>query len=242
MRAFAIILVLICLAGPGFTATRFYLPSTGAPPVSPVFNTEGFLTFTNTDRMRLVTSKIASPKTGKSTGSVGGTNIYIINRQYVSDPLAAQTINCTVKGALQGKKSAASAQRFVLFKRYSNDGLTRIAYFQGVYATALDLVNSYTNRGCPLSTYSTNVTQTFAYGDRLVIEIGYLKTGTAACAMYDLYGDDGTVDLPEANETDTDQTKNGWIEFSQNLVFLGSGGKTIIIDNVKEDQLCAQLK
>lgn len=238
MRSIAIILLVIFLAGPGISATRFYLPSTGAPPVSPAFNSS-FCLYTNTDRIRAVTSKILSPMTGKSTGSVSGSGLYPVNRMYVTDPLAAQTVTGTIKGYLLGKKSAASALRFILVKRWSNDGLTMKSYFIGVYATSLDLVNSYTNRGCPTPAYS--FTQTFDYGDRMTFEIGYYKTGTAACAMYDLYGDNGASDLPE-NETSTDQAASPWIEFSQSLSFLGTGGKTIIIDNVKEDQLCAQLK
>ncbi|MBU0629800.1 MAG: hypothetical protein KKC80_02645 [Candidatus Margulisbacteria bacterium] len=224
LKKLLIIFLIVTAAGPVMAATRFYLPSSGASPVSPAF--DSWYSSTNADRVRMVTSKSGTAMLGKSTGSYSASGVYIVNRMYISDPLAAQTISCSIKGYLLGKKSAATAKRFVLLKRWSNDGTLLRSYFFGVYATSLDLTNSYTNRGCPKPGYTVN--QTFAYGERLSIEIGYYKTGPAACAMYDMYGDLGATDLPE-NETDTDTSKSPWIEFSQDLIFLGSGGKSLII-------------
>ncbi len=74
--------------------TRFYLPSTGAAAVSP-----SYAAWADTgqagSRLKAVTTKISSAMAGVYVASVAGGERTLI-RQYVSDPIPAQTITGTV--------------------------------------------------------------------------------------------------------------------------------------------------
>jgi len=87
-----------------------------------------------------------------------------------------------------------------------------------------DFSKSETNRIYPPSLTLLNQVQALN-GDRIVFALGtsYFTAGTGSGVQSALRATDlSTTDLPE-NETDTDVTKNPWIEFSANIYDDGTG-------------------
>lgn len=196
-------------------ATRFYLPSTGAAPISPGFG--GWGQTTSADRLAAVKTRISSAMTNKSTAN-SSTVQTILNRQYVYGPIAAQTINGNVKGQLRGLESnaamdATAAIHIRVVKPDATDRGTLLA----ITAAALAGSNEYptgtaTNKNTLVSTALSSVTA--VAGDYLVIEIG-VKQNSASTnrSVTHVFGDnDATTDLPE--DQTTTATNNPWIEFS----------------------------
>ncbi|MHC4798549.1 MAG: hypothetical protein ACYTF1_18090 [Planctomycetota bacterium] len=222
MRIFVLILLIISIANPVIGATRFYLPSSGAAAVSPVFTTAGWGdTATATpDRIRCVINTIGTTMTDKTfTDSGSGT---YLNRQYVSDPIAGQTISNagTVKGQLRGyvttDRNVVSA---ITIRVVSNDGAT----VRGTLLTltsaplASEYLLAYGNRYTPASTTLTN-TVVAQNGDRIVIEVGFDKGANGSSSLYHSFGDDNATDLPEAEAVEANPY-NPWVEFSQDIIF-----------------------
>lgn len=202
--------------------TRFYMPSSGAAAVSPAF--DGGWDTTPNDRLKMVTTKISSSMTDLTTDeelSVLGTKLGW--RQYVSDPIPAQTVQGTVKGQIRVAEGDA-AQNFdqvaLVIKVVSNDGGTvrgtLLSIGGHVAANEFTVNTTKTNRkiadGDSLSSVAASA------NDRIVIEIGCIDSSFAslgADSLYASFGDDSGTDLPE-DETTT-AANNPWIEFSQTL-------------------------
>ena len=92
-------------------ATRFYLPSTGAAPVSVSFDLTWDETSGAGSSLKCVTTKISSAMTSVAvtkTTATGGTRALV--RQYVSDRLVAQTLasGTTFTGQIRALESAAN--------------------------------------------------------------------------------------------------------------------------------------
>ena len=202
---------------------RFYLPSTGVAAASPTFSGTWENT-TDVDRLRCVTTMIDSPMTSKTSWDTAGTSSYdVLTRQYVSDPLQAQTISGTVKGQISTKESAAAADfsRAIVIKVVSGDGNTLrgtlLTHFPASLTSEYSDTN-LTNRYFP-PPYTALTSVDAQEGDRIVIEIGTrafntLSTGYKATHRF---GDNNTIDLPE-NELTT-FAYNPWIEFSKPILF-----------------------
>lgn len=164
---------------------------------------------------------------------------FILYRQYVSEPLAAQDIlGATVKGQIRGWESATTKNASVaiamrLVKRDGTDYGT-VKTLVGATPAAGDASTSppefpgttsaaIINRSLNNSAESTPIAVTDRYvvgGDRLVIEIGILdqvNSTTATCSLN--FGDDSASDLAEDNTTTA--ANNPWVEISQTLKFLG---------------------
>lgn len=198
----------------GGSFNRFYLPSTGTPSVSPAYSADWTST-TGAIRTNLVTSKIASAMTTHSTSTPPS-----ICRQYVSAPLAAQTISGTVKGQIRGVRlgNRATAVNAIL-KVVSNDGSSDLAILRSISAINATYFSGY---GCPspianIKFDANNTLSSYACsaGDRLVFEVGGKSTASWGSVSYDIQisiGDDSGTDLPE-NQTET-AAYNPWIEFS----------------------------
>ena len=200
--------------------TRFYLSRTDTSPVSPAFTSSWEVTASAT-RGR------CSIHNGTSTignvGSINASKNIILVRQYVSDPIAAQSISGTVKGQLSGYESNAAMDcvSAVLIKVVSNDGSTTRGTLLGLTYPALtgnEYTTSRTNRYTPASTSLSSVTA--QNGDRIVIELGGYAYAKNTYYVYHRYGDGSATDLPE-DQTDTN-SYNPWIEFSQNIIFCGT--------------------
>jgi hypothetical protein len=215
---------------------RLYLPSTGAAAVSPAFDSGWEHATATADRIAAVTTRISSSMTSKtatkSTSSVADTDG--IARQYVSDPLAAQTITGTLKGQVRAMESATSAnmRSQIVVRVVSNDGSTERGvlypgdlHTHGANANANptnEFGTSLANRRFPRSGFANTLTSvTTEDGDRLVIEIGFrhhLASSTATVGTFS-FGDNSGTDLPENDTTTT--ANNPWVEFSNTIYFQG---------------------
>lgn len=206
------------------TATRFYLPSTGAAAVSPAFTLSGF-SWTHTasaDRIAAVTTKINSAVTDKVVAGTGGIGIDQLFRQYVSAPIPAQTIGGTVKGQIRALEelTSADARAQIVIYVVSNDGSTLrgVLYAGDTGALASEFTNAgRVNRKFPRSSPVSVSSVSAATNDRIVMEIGARRSGAGAVDVYLVFGDTTTgSDLPE-DETTTTSTMLPWIEFSDDL-------------------------
>lgn len=198
----------------GGSFNRFYLPSTGTPSVSPAFEA-AWTSTTGAIRTNLVTARISSSMTTHSTVTPPS-----LCRQYVSAPLAAQTISGTVKGQIRGQRLGNRGTAVnAIIKVVSNDGSTVLAVLRpidainatnfGGYGAPSPTTNIKFDKSTTLSSYSC------AAGDRLVLELGGRSTASWGGGSYDIeisIGDDSGTDLPE-NQTET-AAYNPWIEFS----------------------------
>lgn len=209
-------------------ATRFRLPSSGSPPVSPAFQSYSHASGV---RRNLPTSDASALSTVAQTPDaadhlVAGDTSHF---QGTSDPLAAQTITNgqTVKLAVQclmaHANNALKVQLFIAV--FSNDGSTNL---QTLLAKTLD----GTNMATTITNRFMNPTLTSGYvctgGERLVIEISCQGTPTAAGGVQGhnasfRWGAAGAGgDLGE-NDTDTGATLNPWFEMADTLTFQATG-------------------
>ncbi len=217
---FLVFLLAALAAAPAYgVGTRFYLPSTGLAAVSPGFDGVWDSSTGSPDRIRCVTTKLGSAMTDKTLSPDVAIADFLL-RQYVSDPIAAQTITGgTVKGQIrmyEGVKQQ-NAMSDILIKVVSNDGATVRGTLEALNTGVNELaIGALTNRYTP---GSTGVTEVIAEdGDRIVFEIGIYKDSTRTTNLVISFGDDhATTDLGE-NETDT-AAYNPWVEFSQTINF-----------------------
>ena len=160
----------------------------------------------------------AVPPVSPAFNSGWGVIQKILNRQYISQPLVAQTISGTIKGQLRGSESNAGM-----------DGVASIGIFvcnaQGVIVATLltitnpaltgnEYTNTLANRNTPIS--STLSSYTCVNGDRLVIEIGVSqKANSNNRNVTHSFGDNSATDLPEDQTTTT--ANNPWIQFSMTI-------------------------
>lgn len=211
-------------------ATRFYLPSSLTPVVTPAYASEWELT-AHADRLALRTTK---QNTGYATRSalLGTNGQDSLVAQYVSEPLAAGAISGTVKGILQAWETSAgaNARAQIVIRVVSNNGATvrgtLLAADPALLASEFPWAGDPpANRKFPLAWVAPGATLssvTAQADDRIVIEIGARshKTlqgiGTLNASLK--FGDPTAgSDLAE-NETDT-AAGVPWIEFSQTLSF-----------------------
>lgn len=217
-------------------ATKFWLPSAGAAEVAPPFDSSWDKT-SGADRLRMVTTKGSSGNANRSTSAFSwSSDLDVLVRQYVSDPIDAQTITGTVEGVLQCREAIAGLdQRAQLVVRVvSNDGTvvrgTLLALDTGSLASEFSDTaeqSRYFPKGSTGATVSSVAAQA---GDRIVVEVGYRQHGFGLALLYYAFfgfgwgrmrfGETGS-DLPQ-NET---QTTDGapWIEFSFNIAFQAGG-------------------
>ncbi len=144
--------------------------------------------------------------------------------QYISEPLAAQTINGTVKGQFRAYQEAGGQfSRALVIRVVSGDGFyirgTLLSHFPASLTSEWN--TSPQNRAFPPA--ATALTEVVAQeGDRLVIEIGFRSFDNSTSDPREGGIEVGTPpsagDLPE-NETETGQ-ECGWLEFSQNLAWI----------------------
>lgn len=143
--------------------------------------------------------------------------------QFISDPLAAQTINGTIKGQILARESAAAADLAlaIVVRVVSALGVPRgtlLSYFPDPIGTAELSAGAAVNRYIPVSIAISELA--VQAGDRLVIEIGF-RAFNAVTTTYYTYltvGDAGATDLPEDEAEVT--YLNPWIEFSGSLVWI----------------------
>ena len=213
LKAIIAVVLFLLLAEGSFAITRFYMPSTGTAEVSPTWEA----TWSNTTmlkRIRCTTIRFNTTMTTET--SPGITTGNCLFRQYISDPFTAdQTFAGWVRGQIMGlaSSSAAKCDSSVAMRIVSNDG-TIVRGVLLAYTSEASPANDYpttlTNRYCP-SQRNINTVNAL-YGDRLVIEIGTNSNNPSAKTSSQVFGDNGSTDLP-VNQTDVDATQNPWIEF-----------------------------
>lgn len=205
--------------------TRFYLPSSGTPAISPAF---AFWNDTSiATRRELVTIKISSTLTSFSFADSDATDKDILFSQFISSPIVAQTISAqTIQIVVRAREYDANRNLFLAWRInvVSNDGSTLRG---GIIPFRRDNTEFSVPsiRSCYDTTTSTEVIA--QDGDRIVVEIG---AGGDPNAGWDhdcdvQFGDDSGSDCG-ANDTNTG-TSSPWLEFANTLTFLTTNVKTI---------------
>lgn len=205
------------------TGKRFYLPSSGSAPITSVAFNSGWEDTSIGARLPTYTTKQSTTMTTVSFTDANDTNRDVLFRQYVSEPLAAQSISAqSVVFRMRAKERATSCNLFttVDIRLVSNDGSVvrgNIVSMRrdGSEASATALTNrNNTGNSTAITCHS---------GDRLVIEVG-MGGDPAAGSDHDSdisIGDDSTTDLG-ANDTDT-SAFNPYVEFANDLIFFETG-------------------
>lgn len=209
--------------------TRVYLPSSGAAPISPAYDSAWEDT-SAAARLAAVTARISSSMTTFEFLDADLSNRDVLAYQYILGPLAAQTIGAqTVLWQIRCQEGNSSNNMFTALgiRAVASDATT----FRGtLLAVTLDATEIATtglvNRAFSATTSSVTVQD----GDYLVLEIGAggdptgANTGSFGSGHdYRLrIGDASASDLPE-DDTDTNDY-NPWIEFANTITFGGGGG------------------
>jgi hypothetical protein len=215
-------------------ATRFYLPNTGATDVNP--GVQGSWTVTTSfDRIKLVTAKISSAMATRSFAVANTSGVWQgrLYRQYIGNPLLAQTVSGTVKGQIRANENNNNVNANVALAAYivSNDGtINRGQLFdtssnESSAARPPELaLNTNTNRAFRDNGGSAAITMASVdaqYGDRPLLEVGVSYNSSTTNNAIIVLGDDSGTDLAEDDTTTT--ANNPWVEFSQTLVFWTAG-------------------
>ena len=205
--------------------TRWYLPSTGAAAVNPANDswtrTAGMGSDLAAVRTRISSSMatVTSTKTSANPGSA-------LIRQYVTEPLAAQTITGNVSGQMRCIESngALSACVAVSVRAVSNDGTTvrsggLAISASDLYTTTSEMYTSLRNLKLMDVNESASIaltSMTLSDGDRLVFEFGYKATSTSTTYTGGIsFGDNSATDL--AADMTTTTANNPWIEFDSDI-------------------------
>ena len=205
-------------------ATRFYLPSSNN--VDSNYNNipfSGAWAITGSaDKVTCSISPLSTLMTDKTTANSSDPQ-NILNRQYISPRLKAQTIDGFVSGQLRGRQSnsAMNATSAVCINVYSTGALLRGTLLP-IVAAPLTAANEYTtslvNRFTPSGGIALN-SLTIEANDVIVIEIGAAQEASSPNRnVTQRFGDSAASDLPVNQSTTTDL--NSWIEFSFNLDFM----------------------
>lgn len=215
-------------------ATRFNLPSTGAAAVEPTPNASWNDTSIHA-HLKCVTTKITSAMTTRSFSDADETNKNILFNQWVSDPIAAQTISAqTIKIQMRCSEVNAKNNLFLTWAVYvfNNAGDTLRGTVVPLQRDGTEVIASTdpateaVNRGD-----SATSTQVISQdGDRIVVETGLggdpALGGTHSGSI--IIGDDSGTDLPE-NDTGT-LPNNPWLQFTNEITFYTppSGGQPTV--------------
>lgn len=198
--------------------TRFYLPSTGTSPLTSLAADAGWEDTSILTRNKLITTKISSAFVSDSFDDNNAATRDILFRQYVSDPIAAQTISAQtlkfqIRSAIQ--LSGNSMLTSIGVRVVSNDGATVTGTILAVTRDGTVLTSTLTNRQ-----FTATTTQVVASAnDRIVVEIG---TGGDPSGSNDhdtllRVGDASASDLSEDDTSTTDN--NPWVEFANPITF-----------------------
>ncbi len=169
---------------------------------------------------------------GPWTATAGQT---ALDRQFISAPLAAQTISGTFAGQVMAREYATTDnvdQLYVAVKVINSSGtVVATLYALGNATTTLEFISNVSHRNKRIADGDALTSYACASGDRLLVEIGY-RNSTAATtpeASAKWGAPSSGTDLPQ-NETQTTDGV-GWIELSGNLAWLYtatvSGGVTL---------------
>jgi hypothetical protein len=203
-------------------ATRLYFSESMAVDITP-----GFAAFTETDgmlRREMSVNKSQSAMANHTTGQTAtGAGSSQGIRQYISPPMAAQTISAgTWKGTILALESGTndnvdairSSLRYWDVSAAGFGGTSLVALGNGTVAEF-----NATLRAKRIASGGATTSVTVDIGDRLVFDIGYTNTTAGVSISATLrFGDNGTTDLGD-NETDTTTSLNPFIELSVDIIW-----------------------
>lgn len=212
-----VVLSILLFHGFVFSQTRFYLNLGTPAAVSPAYNA-GWNVTTGAARFEMSTTRDGSAIASKTTGNSGGAAVRrCLLDQWVSAPLAAQTITGTFTGQVRFSQNNATlpnvGQGFVYLRIVNADG--SIATEVGT-ATTTNLTTALTNRTLiALNVGTLNITA----GQRICVDLGwnYSAGVTATINSTISRGSSSGTDLIVNNTTTT--ANNPWFQFSQTLLF-----------------------
>jgi hypothetical protein len=206
-------------------ATRFYFPASAPQATFTPSPDAGWNYTTEFARHDLARTKGTSAITqGVQLGPWANTaGQRALDRQWISPPLAAQTISGTFSSALMVREYATSDnvdQVVTSIRVVASDGTTVRGTLKaiGSSGTTLELISNVSHRCHNVANAAAISSLAVQDGDRLVIEIGYANSTAATTPEASAKWGENAADLPANNNA---QTTNGagWIEFSANLTF-----------------------
>ncbi len=218
--------------------TRFYLPSTGTAGASPAVSASWNYSVSAFVRRAAVTTKISSAfATISLDGNTDSADTNYCYVQWVSDPIAAQTISAqTVDWVVSLFEENARANQYLAMciRVVSGDGST-------VRGTVVALQRDGTELGTSQSSRYDTVTSTevvSSAGDRIVIEIGTggnpdIGAGGDSHDADVRIGDNSATDFGESGSETSDYC--GWVEFANTLTFASTditGTASITLDGI----------
>lgn len=241
-------LIGLCLKPTAFwpPAGRLFFGSAyvNPPEISPAFSTSWDVT---DGASRASFAKISDtntwPEGAGNQASQSATSQKVLIRQYISPPLAAQTITGTVKGQILAHENQNyyECSRAIIIRVFSGDGLTERGVVLSDIPSALesefilgpDGFSPFENRNFPPVSPVTEVQ--VQEGDVLIVEVGFRSfntAGTAAAMLLFIYNFINAQDLPVDETTVFDYygepytEYNTWLQFSNPLVFQGEEPET----------------
>lgn len=223
-------------------ATRFYLPSTGTPGISPAFNATVWANSTaNADRRTMVTTRISSAMTNKDSATNVADGNQLL-RQYISAALGAQTLTGDVKGVMRAIQNGFGFGLAFRVAKCNSDGstITEILSIRTPSGdvsgditppefSAVTLTNRRLESNTPNEFVHTLTSTAINAGDFLLVEIGVNKATVNDTRVGTInFGDDSGTDLPEDETTTT--ANNPWVEFSADISFSGGGPPALTVN------------
>lgn len=215
-------------------ATRYYLPSSGAPAISPAYAAAWTDTVAGT-RLQMETTKSGTSAASRTGGGgVAGAGSVLL-AQYVSRAIGAQTISGTIKGQIRAREVNAgiNARAQLVARVIGPDGTVR-GTLVAAQAEALssEFSTGLFNRKFPLAALSpVTVTSVVAQdGDHVVIEVGALVDDNGIDEVTIQVLDNAASDLAE-DET-SGAANNPWIEFSADIAAQGEAASATPISGM----------
>ena len=188
---------------------------------------------------RVVSGSYTATNATNAWAHPGSTQTNGLLGQFVSEPIAAQTISGTFKcylKATEGNGNFDLAAQIII-RVVSGDGTTvRGTLYAGDTTTSLSnewTVSTYTNRAFPRGNTGSGQTMTSvgaSDGDRIVVEVGArcFAAGAQSVTYGIAIGSGDSTDNPE-DETTTSGAA-GWIEFSSAITMSGTGAWELTAD------------
>src|SRR5262245_2020735 len=216
-------------------ATRFYFNEAEAAAVSPTISGTDWAHIEATPVRRRLRAFSADSSTLVSQTITPDSADHIADqnalwRQYVSDPLGAQTISGNVVAQLQCFEANAGNNLKLAIKIYlcSSTG-TVGATLLAITRDADEIATALTNQTFASIALTS---QTASESDRLVVEVGLGGLPTATSGVQ---GHNGTIRFggtASSGDLGSDQTQTGttfrpWIEFTANITILFTGTSTL---------------
>ena len=202
-------------------ATRFYLPSTtGDTPISPAIS-GGWGATGNLRRYNTSPIRSGTAFSNQRSASISTTG-YLFVSQFISPPLASQTISGIASGVSGVIWSYAQNTGFnvstAICIRVVNAGGTGVGTVLPITSGTLAFTTTGTNHNIPAT--QTISTVNVSPGYYLVIELGARhNTAVASASTTYRYGDSSTSGDLLYNQSGTVSGHNPWIEFKQDLLF-----------------------